>query len=176
MQRMVENGPDRELSSYSRMLRMGGGQSVHGTIAEKEEPGCPAPWPHPQPPLPPSPAPSVTSSGAGASAGPGVCGWLLIAASWLLVLVTLPFSLCVCFKVVFPLSLPLSSALTLAGCDPCPDCAGVRESRHLPAGEDPARRRQVPRPPLHAALHRQAHRHRPPHPGVRRGAAGGERS
>ena len=84
------------------MLRMGGGQSVHGTIAEKEEPGCPAPWPHPQPPLPPSPAPSVTSSAAGASAGPGVCGWLLIAASWLLVLVTLPFSLCVCFKVVFP--------------------------------------------------------------------------
>ena len=107
---MVENGPDRELSSYSRMLRMGGGQSVHGTIAEKEEPGCPAPWPHPQPPLPPSPAPSVTSSGAGASAGPGVCGWLLIAASWLLVLVTLPFSLCVCFKVVFPLSLPLLSS------------------------------------------------------------------
>ena len=54
--------------------------------------------------------------------------------------------------------------------------AGVRESRHLPAGEDPARRRQVARSPLHAALHRQAHRHRPPHPGVRRGAAGGERS
>jgi len=32
--------------------------------------------------------------------GLGICGWLLTAISWLLVIVTLPFSLCVCFKVV----------------------------------------------------------------------------
>ncbi len=31
--------------------------------------------------------------------GIGLCGWLLTAISWGLVLVTLPFSLCVCFKV-----------------------------------------------------------------------------
>ena len=31
--------------------------------------------------------------------GLGICGWLLTAISWLLVIVTLPFSLCVCFKV-----------------------------------------------------------------------------
>ena len=32
-------------------------------------------------------------------AGIGVCGWLLTSFSMLLVLITLPFSLCVCFKV-----------------------------------------------------------------------------
>jgi len=32
--------------------------------------------------------------------GVGLCGWLLTMISWGLVLVTLPFSLCVCFKVV----------------------------------------------------------------------------
>ena len=32
--------------------------------------------------------------------GIGVCGWLLTAFSWLIVIVTLPFSLFVCFKVV----------------------------------------------------------------------------
>lgn len=32
--------------------------------------------------------------------GLGICGWLLTAFSWLIVIVTLPFSLCVCFKVV----------------------------------------------------------------------------
>ncbi len=31
--------------------------------------------------------------------GIGLCGWLLTAISWALVFVTLPFSLCVCFKV-----------------------------------------------------------------------------
>ena len=31
--------------------------------------------------------------------GIGICGWLLTALSWILVLTTLPFSLCVCFKV-----------------------------------------------------------------------------
>ena len=31
--------------------------------------------------------------------GIGLCGWLLTAISWGLVAVTLPFSLCVCFKV-----------------------------------------------------------------------------
>ena len=31
--------------------------------------------------------------------GLGVCGWLLTAFSWMIVIVTLPFSLCVCFKV-----------------------------------------------------------------------------
>ena len=28
-----------------------------------------------------------------------MCGWLLTAISWFVVIVTLPFSLCVCFKV-----------------------------------------------------------------------------
>ncbi len=32
--------------------------------------------------------------------GVGLCGLLLTGISWLLVIVTLPFSLCVCFKVV----------------------------------------------------------------------------
>jgi len=32
--------------------------------------------------------------------GVGLCGWLLTTISWALVMVTLPFSLCVCFKVV----------------------------------------------------------------------------
>merc|ERR1719278_271339 len=32
--------------------------------------------------------------------GLGICGWLLTAFSWAIVIVTLPFSLCVCFKVV----------------------------------------------------------------------------
>ena len=31
--------------------------------------------------------------------GIGICGWLLTAFSWAIVIVTLPFSLCVCFKV-----------------------------------------------------------------------------
>jgi len=33
-------------------------------------------------------------------AGIGMCGWLLSGISWVLVIITLPFSLCVCFKVV----------------------------------------------------------------------------
>jgi len=42
-----------------------------------------------------------TIIGAGESDnGVGLCGWLLTMISWGLVLVTLPFSLCVCFKVV----------------------------------------------------------------------------
>eukprot|EP00094_Tigriopus_californicus_P004179 TCALIF_04027-PA protein Name:"Similar to sto-2 Stomatin-2 (Caenorhabditis elegans)" AED:0.30 eAED:0.30 QI:0/0.28/0/1/1/1/8/0/359 len=32
--------------------------------------------------------------------GIGICGWLLTAVSWFIVIITLPFSLCVCFKVV----------------------------------------------------------------------------
>jgi len=32
--------------------------------------------------------------------GIGMCGWLLTSISWFLVIITLPFSLCVCFKVV----------------------------------------------------------------------------
>ena len=32
--------------------------------------------------------------------GIGICGWLLTAVSWAIVIVTLPFSLCVCFKVI----------------------------------------------------------------------------
>merc|ERR1719468_83601 len=32
--------------------------------------------------------------------GIGLCGWILTAISWAMVLATLPFSLCVCFKVV----------------------------------------------------------------------------
>jgi hypothetical protein len=29
----------------------------------------------------------------------GICGWILTAISWIIVFCTLPFSLCVCFKV-----------------------------------------------------------------------------
>lgn len=32
--------------------------------------------------------------------GIGICGWILTALCWLLVLVTMPFSFCICFKVV----------------------------------------------------------------------------
>ena len=32
--------------------------------------------------------------------GIGLCGWILTAVSWAIVVVTLPFSLCVCFKVI----------------------------------------------------------------------------
>ena len=31
--------------------------------------------------------------------GIGICGWILTALCWLLVVVTMPFSFCVCFKV-----------------------------------------------------------------------------
>ena len=31
--------------------------------------------------------------------GIGMCGWLLTSISWFVVIITLPFSLCVCFKV-----------------------------------------------------------------------------
>ena len=31
--------------------------------------------------------------------GIGICGWILTAISWAMVVATLPFSLCVCFKV-----------------------------------------------------------------------------
>ena len=39
-------------------------------------------------------------SADGSDDGVGICGFLLTGISWLLVLVTLPFSLCVCFKVI----------------------------------------------------------------------------
>jgi len=47
----------------------------------------------------------LTSDNSGDAAhdndvGIGICGWLLTAFSWAIVIVTLPFSLCVCFKVV----------------------------------------------------------------------------
>ena len=32
--------------------------------------------------------------------GIGICGWMLTSISWFLVIITLPFSLCVCFKVL----------------------------------------------------------------------------
>ena len=38
-------------------------------------------------------------SADGSDDGVGICGFILTGISWLLVLVTLPFSLCVCFKV-----------------------------------------------------------------------------
>ena len=43
-------------------------------------------------------------SADGSDDGVGICGFLLTGISWLLVLVTLPFSLCVCFKVIILLS------------------------------------------------------------------------
>eukprot|EP00095_Tigriopus_kingsejongensis_P009972 maker-scaffold17_size721972-snap-gene-4.16 protein:Tk09972 transcript:maker-scaffold17_size721972-snap-gene-4.16-mRNA-1 annotation:"hypothetical protein DAPPUDRAFT_313426" len=42
----------------------------------------------------------MTTSADESDNGIGLCGWLLTAISWGLVIVTLPFSLCVCFKVV----------------------------------------------------------------------------
>ena len=41
----------------------------------------------------------ILFSAGDSDVGIGVCGWLLTAFSWLIVIVTLPFSLCVCFKV-----------------------------------------------------------------------------
>ena len=38
-------------------------------------------------------------SGDDPDTGIGMCGWLLSTISWFLVIITLPFSLCVCFKV-----------------------------------------------------------------------------
>lgn len=32
--------------------------------------------------------------------GMGICGWVLTALSWCLVIITMPVSLCVCFKVI----------------------------------------------------------------------------
>ena len=42
---------------------------------------------------------SLVFSADESDSGVGLCGWLLTAISWALVMVTLPFSLCVCFKV-----------------------------------------------------------------------------
>ncbi len=42
---------------------------------------------------------STSISADESDTGIGLCGWLLTAISWALVMVTLPFSLCVCFKV-----------------------------------------------------------------------------
>ena len=39
----------------------------------------------------------------GSDGGIGVCGWLLFGMSWLMVAITLPFSLCVLLKVGLPL-------------------------------------------------------------------------
>ena len=38
-------------------------------------------------------------SGEEPEPGIGMCGWLLTSISWFVVIITLPFSLCVCFKV-----------------------------------------------------------------------------
>lgn len=70
--------------------------------------------PSPPPPAPPVTTLLVTEEKGGlesaaelgvigadeTESGVGLCGWLLTAISWALVMVTLPFSLCVCFKVV----------------------------------------------------------------------------
>merc|ERR1719273_2991850 len=45
-------------------------------------------------------APILGQSTDDSDNGVGLCGWLLTTISWGLVMVTLPFSLCVCFKVV----------------------------------------------------------------------------
>ena len=46
--------------------------------------------------------------------GIGICGWILTAISWAMVVATLPFSLCVCFKVSSArCCLGLAVALTL---------------------------------------------------------------
>ena len=57
-----------------------------------------------EPPLTPSgggraPGRKTSVFGDEEDAGLGLCGWLLTSFSMLLVLITLPFSLCVCFKV-----------------------------------------------------------------------------
>ena len=43
--------------------------------------------------------PETDDSQTGGDSGIGACGWLLFVISWLLVMVTLPFSLCVLIKV-----------------------------------------------------------------------------
>ena len=45
--------------------------------------------------------------------GIGICGWLLTAFSWAIVIVTLPFSLCVCFKVETTILLLLNQFFVL---------------------------------------------------------------
>ena len=45
-----------------------------------------------------------TVLGEDVDTGIGLCGWLLTAISWVIVIFTLPFSLCVCFKVPQPLN------------------------------------------------------------------------
>ena len=45
------------------------------------------------------PAMSGAMTGDEPEPGIGMCGWLLTSISWFVVIITLPFSLCVCFKV-----------------------------------------------------------------------------
>ena len=42
----------------------------------------------------------IALAGEDVDTGIGLCGWLLTAISWVIVIFTLPFSLCVCFKVL----------------------------------------------------------------------------
>ena len=41
----------------------------------------------------------VSKTADESESGIGLCGWILTVISWVMVMVTLPFSLCVCFKV-----------------------------------------------------------------------------
>ena len=53
------------------------------------------------------------SSPTKSSTGIGACGWILVLASWMLVLVTFPFSLCVCFKVPFKTIIAIISIIPM---------------------------------------------------------------
>ena len=61
--------------------------------------------------------------------GLGICGWLLTAFSWAIVIVTLPFSLCVCFKVRNALVFSSQGSLRGGGCKGVPIFGTTKISR-----------------------------------------------
>ena len=76
--------------------------------------------------------------------GIGICGWLLTAFSWAIVIVTLPFSLCVCFKVqttnqIFDNRVKSDASKIIISTG----CPRIRTSCHISTG--PAIRRRVKR-------------------------------
>ena len=95
----------------------------------------------------------------------GFCGWVLVFTSWLLVLITLPFSLCVCFKVIMNIINNLNLFIK--------DCSRVRESGNISYWTYQARWLQGSRTSLHLALHWQTDCYWPENSGVWCGAAGG---
>ena len=79
--------------------------------------------------------------------GPGICSLFLTAASFLLFLATLPLSLCMCVKVRD------RDRDFKSNCQLCQGGAGVREGRHLQAGQAESRWSQGAGTLLRHALH-----------------------